>query len=1128
MPNRAPDLFASPNGDIAAEAANGQPGWRLARLEMLNWGTFHRQVHIITPAGGWSLLVGENGSGKSTAVDALRTLLVPPRLVKDSYNDASGATKGKDRSRRSYILGAWSSASRDDSMTGVTEYLRTEKDYATLLAVFQNERRGKAVTLAQILWINGDDIGETFLVSTDARSIKQDLSDLGEVSPREMRTKLEKRRFEVFKSFSGYAGRFMGMIGIPGDGALEIFNRAIGVKDVADVNTFIRRHMLEPSTGMEYYRQTLRPHFDELMGCWRSMKRAEKQSEALTPIAQSHAEIVSALDEKERLDGLQTAVPFYFGHRHLALRIDQETKIVAEIERIGHERKAQEKQKEGHSASRAEIVQALADNDVNKRLNAIDRDIDDANEKRDAKQKDFDQFTRFLSALDFKTSVSTSAEFTEAVTKLSAEQTEVERQQSELMDENLEIGIKLEKLKTLIPALGVDLKAARDHRVSIPSELLSIREQLCRDHNLQASDLPFAGELIEVKEGHASWAGALNRLLHSFGISLLVPPIHYKSVSDWIDSHHLGLRFNYLLIAERTAQSASSGPAANRAVARLNFRPGHPWSSWVAGEVARRFPHVCVEDFEQFKREGYAVTRKGQVKDGTRHTKDDRHAIDNVRNWVLGWSAEAKIKALMEEIEARMKKETELTAQKRGLGERQKKVMQRMQAIAGALTIDRFERIDYQAEILKLELLIAEKQRLESSANAVKEMRDRIKEIDGWIKDIERQISTLDKQVGSLEDQLYICRDTQKELQQTLATNPDFSPEPFADRFSEFEPEGGLAVENVNAAIVDANTKLQWRISVQQGTITREANKMLPLMQNFLRDYPEETSHLLAQLDFAPEFVRMRDTLEKEKLREYREQFRKFLDENLLSSLANFRALLDEHETVTKRRIATVNEALRRIAYTPTTYVQIKESRANNSEIGQFRSRLAECFSGGTNPNEEVRDAILERIQTLMSDFEEKEEWAKRVTDVRNWLEFAISERDKETGKEVMFLTQSSGRSGGQKAKLAFTILASAIASQYGLADTADKLDTFRLVVIDEAFSRTDEENSRQALELFRSLGMQLLVVSPFDARARLVEDYVDSFHLTTNPDRKSSRITRASREEYETARATAENDADR
>src|SRR4051812_198362 len=81
------------------------PGWRLWRLELCNWGTFHRKVWSLTPHGGWSLLIGENGSGKSTAVDALRTLLVPPRLL--NYNDASGTQSRRDRSRVSYIRGAW-------------------------------------------------------------------------------------------------------------------------------------------------------------------------------------------------------------------------------------------------------------------------------------------------------------------------------------------------------------------------------------------------------------------------------------------------------------------------------------------------------------------------------------------------------------------------------------------------------------------------------------------------------------------------------------------------------------------------------------------------------------------------------------------------------------------------------------------------------------------------------------------------------------------------------------------------------------------------------------------------------------------------------------------------------------
>jgi hypothetical protein len=54
----------------------------------------------------------------------------------------------------------------------------------------------------------------------------------------------------------------------------------------------------------------------------------------------------------------------------------------------------------------------------------------------------------------------------------------------------------------------------------------------------------------------------------------------------------------------------------------------------------------------------------------------------------------------------------------------------------------------------------------------------------------------------------------------------------------------------------------------------------------------------------------------------------------------------------------------------------------------------------------------------------------------------------------------TTGKSGGQKGKLAFTILASALSAQYGLSKSPSDSPNFRLVVIDEAFSRTDESNS--------------------------------------------------------------------
>ncbi|RYG30136.1 MAG: thymidylate synthase [Chitinophagaceae bacterium] len=55
---------------------NEKNGFRLQYLEVYNWGTFHGQVWRIEPEGETALLTGANGSGKTTFVDALLTLMI--------------------------------------------------------------------------------------------------------------------------------------------------------------------------------------------------------------------------------------------------------------------------------------------------------------------------------------------------------------------------------------------------------------------------------------------------------------------------------------------------------------------------------------------------------------------------------------------------------------------------------------------------------------------------------------------------------------------------------------------------------------------------------------------------------------------------------------------------------------------------------------------------------------------------------------------------------------------------------------------------------------------------------------------------------------------------------------------
>ena len=87
-------------------------GFRLQRLEVRNWGTFGGRVSVLHLAGRNALLTGDIGSGKSTLVDAITTLVVPANRA--AYNKAAGAD-ARERTLRTYVLGHYKSERSESS-----------------------------------------------------------------------------------------------------------------------------------------------------------------------------------------------------------------------------------------------------------------------------------------------------------------------------------------------------------------------------------------------------------------------------------------------------------------------------------------------------------------------------------------------------------------------------------------------------------------------------------------------------------------------------------------------------------------------------------------------------------------------------------------------------------------------------------------------------------------------------------------------------------------------------------------------------------------------------------------------------------------------------------------------------
>jgi uncharacterized protein YPO0396 len=79
----------------------------------------------------------------------------------------------------------------------------------------------------------------------------------------------------------------------------------------------------------------------------------------------------------------------------------------------------------------------------------------------------------------------------------------------------------------------------------------------------------------------------------------------------------------------------------------------------------------------------------------------------------------------------------------------------------------------------------------------------------------------------------------------------------------------------------------------------------------------------------------------------------------------------------------------------------------------------------------------------------------------------------------------------------------------------------FHFVVVDEMFSKVDDQYSEYALELFRKFGLQLLIVAPLDAKALVTEPYVGCYlHVVKDARTNRSEVFSMTAQEFTEALA--------
>jgi len=1091
-----------------------QRGYRLDALEVYNWGTFNHKIWSIQPSQKNALLTGDIGSGKSTLVDALTTLLVPHHRI--VYNAAAGA-QAKERSLRSYLRGEYRSVRESTSAQAKAVALREDgKSYSVLLARFTNAGLRERVTLAQVLWIEDHREKKFFIVSRDRLTIKDHFTGFGSDL---LQLKAQLRRQEhtqVFDAFKDYSARLRQHFGMSSEKTLQLFYQTVSMKSVDNLTTFVRSHMLDQTDTREQLLE-LQRNFENLQQAYESVLKARKQTDLLKPVIDEGKKYERIVGKIEQLGNNRDALPSFIAEKRYRLLSEALVDIKQQQEEVNQLRQAEEQLLSQLNDQREGVTKAYYQSGGN-RIEDIKNTIKAEQQEKNHRSGRWDHYHRLTETLRYP-QADTQALFERNQQQAQQELTNVRERKQQLLRERDERVVHQNELWKKKEEEEQELHSLRQRQSQIPRQQIEMRQRLTEALGLRSEQLPFVGELLRVRPEEAAWEGAIERLLHGFALSLLVPDELYATVSQYVNKTDLRGRLVYYRTLIDTGATYANTIADQSLLHKIDIKPDTPFEDWLERTLEQRFNYLCADTMDQFRSLPRAITRQGLVKHGrTKHEKDDRRTIDSRRFYVLGWSNQEKVDALQKSVNHWKQTWQSVGDELTALEEEAEALEQRAEGARDLSQFTEFHEINWAEVVHRIQALQEEMRSLEHSSDKLKQLKSEMDRLAEQITTHQREKEGLLTRQGALSSRHSDCERDLKDAEQRKDL---ISPEEKSSNFPALEKLSGSAtirLEDLENVRQQMQTSIQKKLNKQIAERDSLGKRLGRLIHQFIQQFPAESVEITPSPDALPELRNLHRRLVRDDLPQHEARFRELLRKGTINDILLFKNKLEAASEEIKEKIDLINNSLREIEYDPGTYIRLVPDKELDAEIRNFQTDLKNCLKNTLGQEDYYNEQKYVQVKQLLDRFRSEESaekrWKEKVTDVRNWYSFGASERNRETEEEVNYYSDSGGKSGGQKEKLAYTVLASALAYQYGIHDEQKSAKAFRFVVIDEAFGRGSDESTRFGLELFGKMNLQLLVVTPLQ-KTGIIQHYIDFVHFVSNPTKMNSEVIDLTKKEY-------------
>lgn len=1080
-------------------ASRGQQ-WVAGDLQLVNWGGYdgHHRVRFSPTA---TLLCGGSGSGKSTLLDAYVALMMPHTTP---FNGASngaviGRPRGLDqRNILSYGRGK-TDETRTDEGTKITVLRGDGVDTWTAISMTWLDHDGSQFTAVRAWYIpaNARVLEDTVRVRATV-SGSFDLSDL-EVAAQHRLTdaSVKAAGLDTLPTDREFSARLHNVLGIGAAGAgakaMSLLARIQAGQQITTVDDLYKRMVLEEPATLSAADDVV-THFDSLEGTRTRMLTAQQQVRALEPIRTARERIEDAadrlrvLDEVGRFSDPDSLVSLWRASKRLELLRDVET----ELRSSTHDAAARASEAEALAeAAEAEYeglleVRRAAGGD---RLETAKRELRALKPRLESASRERRKLDAALELLN--DTVTTAEEFhklsasaVEALADPEAKQTARAKYAAARNAQNA--------AKAAVDSLESEKQQIKDRQDNIPEPLRVARDLLARTACLEPSEVPFVGELIEVRTEFEPWREAFNLALGGFATTLLIDTAHLSSFRAAINTVSIRerLRFEGVHTGLRPRNAADPHTLPGR----LDYKTS-PFTGWLEDELEKRFGFICVDSPDQLSAHRMALTITGQISQGARGAHGG-HGRANV----LGFSTQRRLGELAVLLRDARTAHATATAEVDGAEAELDAVDARLAAF-GTLRDLSWEQVDVAS-------IASESERWDAVILEVTAENPNLASIQVQIDQKRDQTAALREQIGQIKAEKKRLADTwtdttdevdaaQRVIDAAESASRALTPEQatFLDGKitapdQEDTSTSADALARFDAELDSAARRFGDDQREAQEALVEQRERVRHTMTSFLDRWPNP--NLLADPDRSlADFERVLIDLETSGLHELETEWRDSLLKLSGNDLTNLDSTLSRALREIRDRIRPINQIMQDLPFYDDEHRLQITLRENQSEVRRrFRRDLREVRAQiEAAASEEDRERIYRRMSRVIERLRRNAPEFAEVVDVRNHVRVSAERIHAQTKQHVALYDHIGEKSGGESQELIAFIVGAAL--RYQLGDAGSERPRYAPVFLDEALIKADAHFTKRAIGAWRGLGFQLIIGAPND-KYSAIEPHVD------------------------------------